>query len=65
MNKLKIGGIILSIVAAIVFVICYFGRPHTVGDAIMTLIAGGFVVIGLLIVATAEEIEWEDTKDEK
>ena len=29
MNKMKIAGIIISIVAAAVFVFLYFGRPHT------------------------------------
>ena len=35
MNKLKIAGIIISIVAASVFVFLYFGRPHTVINAIL------------------------------
>lgn len=63
MSKLKIAGIITAIVSAVIFVFLYFARPHTVGNAILVLLAGGVVVLGLLIVAAADELE--DTKDEK
>ena len=57
MNKLKIAGIIVSIVAAVAFVFLYFGRPHTVGNAILVLLVGAAVVFGLMMVAVAEEID--------
>lgn len=57
MNKLKIAGIIISIVAAVAFVFLYFGRPHTVGNAILVLLVGAAVVFGLMMVAVAEEID--------
>lgn len=63
MSKLKIAGIIMAIISAVIFVILYFARPHTVGNAILVLLAGGAVVLGLLITAAADELE--DTKDEK
>lgn len=65
MNKLKIAGIIISIVAASVFVFLYFGRPHTVINAILVLLAGGVAVLGLMMVSVVEEINLEDTNDEK
>ena len=65
MSKLKIVGIITSIVAASVFVFLYFGRPHTVINAILVLLAGGVAVLGLLRVSVVEEINLEDTEDEK
>lgn len=46
MNKMKIAGIIISIVAAVAFVLLYFGRPHTVINAILVLLAGGVAVLG-------------------
>lgn len=63
MSKLKIAGIITAIVSAVIFAILYFARPHTVGNALLVLVAGGFVVFGLLITLIADELE--DTKDEK
>ena len=65
MSKLKIAGIITSIVAASVFVFLYFGRPHTVINAILVLLAGGVAVLGLMMVSVVEEINLEDTEDEK
>lgn len=65
MNKLKIAGIIISIVAAAVFVFLYFGRPHTVINAILVLLAGGVAVLGLMMISVVEEINLEDTEDEK
>ena len=59
MNKMKIAGIITSIVAAAVFVFLYFGRPHTV------MLAGGVAVLGLMMISVVEEINLEDTEDEK
>lgn len=63
MSKLKIAGIITAIVSAMIFVFLYFTRPHTVGNALLVLVAGGFVVFGLLVTLIADELE--DTKDEK
>lgn len=63
MSKLKIAGIITAIASAMIFVFLYFTRPHTVGNALLVLVAGGFVVFGLLITLIADELE--DTKDEK
>lgn len=63
MNKLKIAGIIIAIVSAVIFVFLYFTRPHTVGNALLVLLAGGAVVFGLLVTSVADELE--DTKDEK
>ena len=54
MNKMKIAGIIISIVAAAVFVFLYFGRPHTVINAIL-----------VMMISVVEEINLEDTEDEK
>lgn len=65
MNKMKIAGIIISIVAAVVFVFLYFGRPHTVANAILLLLVGVVVVFGLMMVSVVEELNLEDTKDEK
>lgn len=65
MNKMKIAGIIISIVAAVAFVLLYFGRPHTVINAILVLLAGGVAVLGLMMVSVVEEINLEDTNDEK
>lgn len=65
MNKLKIAGIIISIVAAVAFVLLYFGRPHTVINAILVMLAGGVAVLGLMMVSVVEEINLEDTNDEK
>lgn len=62
MNKMKIAGIIISIVAAVAFVLLYFGRPHTVINAILVLLAGGVAVLGLMMVSVVEEINLEDTK---
>ena len=65
MNKMKIPGIIISIVAAAVFVFLYFGRPHTVINAILVMLAGGVAVLGLMMISVVEEINLEDTEDEK
>lgn len=65
MSKLKIVGIITSIVAASVFVFLYFGRPHTVINAVLVLLAGGVAVLGLMMFSVVEEINLEDTNDEK
>lgn len=65
MNKLKIAGIIISIVAAVAFVFLYFRKPHTLVSAILALIAGAIVTFGMMMVAASEELNWEDTKDEK
>lgn len=65
MNKLKIAGIIIAIVAAVAFVFLYFGRPHTVANAILVLLVGAVVVFGLMMVSVAEELNLEDTEDEK
>lgn len=65
MNKLKIAGIIISIVAAAVFVLLYFDRPHTVINAILVMLAGGVAVLGLMMVSVVEEINLEDINDEK
>lgn len=65
MSKLKIVGIITSIVVASVFVFLYFGRPHTVINAVLVLLAGGVAVLGLMMVSVVEEINLEDTNDEK
>ena len=51
MNKMKIAGIIISIVAAAVFVFLYFGRPHTVINAILVMLAGGVAVLGLMMIS--------------
>ncbi|WP_270362856.1 hypothetical protein [Eubacterium ramulus] len=63
MSKLKIAGIIMAIISAATFVFLYCARLHTVSNAILVLLAGGFVVLGLLITEVADELE--DTKDEK
>lgn len=63
MSKLKVAGIITAIISAVIFVFLYFTRPHTVSNAILVLLAGGFVVLGLLITDVADGLE--DTKDEK
>ena len=65
MNKLKITGIIISIVAAVAFVFLYFGRPHTVINAIVVMLAGGVAVLGLMMVSVVEELNLEDAEDEK
>ena len=65
MNKLKIAGIIISIVAAVAFVFLYFRKPHTLVVAILALIAGAVVAFGMMMVAASEELNLEDTKDEK
>lgn len=65
MNKLKIAGIIISIVAAVAFVFLHFRKPHTLVGAILALIAGAIVTFGMMMVAASEELNWEDTKDEK
>ena len=65
MSKLKIAGIIIAVMAASVFVFLYFGRPHTVINAILVLLAGGVAVLGLMMVSVVEEINLEDTEDEK
>lgn len=65
MNKMKIAGIIISIVAAVAFVLLYFGRPHTVINAILVMLAGGVAVFGLMMISVVEEINLEDTEDEK
>ena len=64
MNKLKIAGIIISIVAAVAFVFLYFRKPHTLVGAILALIAGAVVAFGMIMVAASEELNLEDTKDE-
>ncbi len=65
MNKLKIAGIIISIVAAVAFVFLYFRKPHTLVGVILALIAGAVVAFGMIMVAASEELNLEDTKDEK
>ena len=65
MNKLKIAGIIISIVAAVAFVFLYFRKPHTLVGAILALIAGAVVAFGMMMVAASEELNLEDTKDEQ
>lgn len=47
MNKLKIAGIIISIVAAVAFVFLYFRKPHTLVGAILALIAGVVVTVSV------------------
>ena len=56
MNKLKIAGIIISIVAAVAFVFLYFRKPHTLVGAILALIAGAIVTFGMMMVAASEEL---------
>ena len=65
MNKMKIAGIITSIVAVVVFVFLYFGRPHTVINAILVMLSGSVAVLGLMMISVVEEINLEDTEDEK
>ena len=65
MSKLKIAGIIVSIVAAVAFVFLYFRKPHTLVGAILALIAGFFIAFGAMLVSASEELNLEDTKDEK
>ena len=65
MSKLKIAGIIISIVAAVAFVFLYFRKPHTLVGTILALIAGAVVAFGMIMVAASEELNLEDTKDEK
>ena len=65
MNKLKIAGIIIAAVAAVIFGFLYFRKPHTLIGAILALIAGIFVATGMAMVAASDELNWEDTKDEK
>ena len=60
MNKLKIAGIIISIVAAVAFVFLYFRKPHTLVGAILALIAGAVVVgTGRYVMQTAEQFAAE------
>ena len=65
MSKLKIAGIIISIVAAVAFVFLYFQNPHKLVGAILALIAGAVVAFGMMMVVASEELNLEDTKDEK
>ncbi|WP_370771227.1 hypothetical protein [Eubacterium ramulus] len=57
MNKLKIAGIIISIVAAVAFVFLYFRKPHTLVGVILALIAGAVVAFGMIMVASKRRIE--------
>lgn len=65
MNRLKIAGTITAVVAAVIFVFLYFTRPHTVENAVLVLLAGGVAVLGLMMISVVEEINLEDTEDEK
>lgn len=65
MSKLKIAGIIIAAVAAVTFGFLYFRKPHTLIGAILALIAGAVVAFGMMMVAASDELNWEDTKDEK
>lgn len=63
MNKLKIAGIIIAVMAASVFVFLYFTRPHTVENAVLVLLAGGCMVIGLIMIAVSDEADVEDADE--
>lgn len=63
MNRLKIAGTITAVVAAVIFVFLYFTRPHTVENAALVLLAGGCVVIGLIMIAVSDEADVEDADE--
>lgn len=65
MNKMKIAGIIIAAVSAVVFGFLFFKKPHTTVGAILGLIAGAMVVCGLMMISVAEELNLEDFEDEK
>ena len=65
MNKMKIAGIIIAAVAAVVFVFLFLWKPHTLVGVILLLIAGIFVVLGMAMVVASEELNLEDFEDEK
>lgn len=65
MNELKIAGIIIAAVAAVVFVFLFLWKPHTLVGVILLLIAGIFVVLGMAMVVASEELNLEDFEDEK
>ena len=52
---MKIAGIITSIVAAAVFVFLYFGRPHTVINAILVMLAGGLGIASIGMMGLSSE----------
>lgn len=66
MNKLKITGIITAAAAGAVFAVMYFG-PHenTVRSAVLLLVAGIVVIVGLLMISVSDDLELEDANDEK
>lgn len=65
MNKMKIAGIIIAAVSAVVFGFLFFKKPHTTVGAILGLVAGVFIAFGMIMVAASEELNLEDKKDEK
>ena len=65
MKKMKIAGIIMSVIAAVAFCFLYFRKPHTIGGAVAVLAAGFFITLGASMIAASEELNLEDKKDEK